>query len=175
MNEILFGSTRVSVRPYAEEDLPEALLVYRQCEDFLALGPVPTASSEMVLEDVRHSRDEEGIYCMIRAAGGEDRAQGCARAAGVLDFVPRCREPGTAFLSLLMIAAPFRGRGIGSETVSLLEAHLKEVHGIRVAESGVQTNNAAGIRFWTARGYRIVSGPTLLPDTTVAYGLRKEL
>jgi len=167
MSVPLFSSPALSVLPFAEGDLPEVLRVYKQCEDFLALGPVATASMEMVREDIRHSREEGGSYCVIRTAAGE--------TAGILDFVPRHGPPGTAFLSLLMIGAPFRGRGIGSETVALLEAHLRERHAVRTVESGVQVNNKPGIRFWTGQGYRIVSGPALMPDTTVACQLRKEI
>jgi ribosomal protein S18 acetylase RimI-like enzyme len=167
MRDVLFGSPALSVLPFAESDLPEVLRVYKQCEDFLALGPVATASLEMVREDVRHSREEGGSYCVIRTAAGE--------TAGILDFLPRHGPPGTAYLSLLMIESPFRGRGIGSETVALLEAHLREWYAVHTVESGVQVNNEPGIRFWTGQGYRIVSGPELMPDTTVTCRLRKEI
>jgi RimJ/RimL family protein N-acetyltransferase len=166
MAETLFDSSRLSVSPVTDDDLPEVLEIYRGVEDFLALGPVPTASMEMVLEDLRHSRDESGVFCVVRDSGGGSVA--------VLDFVPR-RAPNLAFLSLLMIALPHRGRGIGTEVVGLLEGYLRERHAVRVIESGVQTNNEQGIRFWTARGYRIVSGPRVMPDTTVVYELRKKI
>jgi ribosomal protein S18 acetylase RimI-like enzyme len=166
MAQALFGSPRLSVTPATDDDLPEVLEIYRRVEDFLALGPVPTASMEMVLEDLKHSREESGVFCVVRGSGGGPVA--------VLDFVPR-RAPGLAFLSLLMIAAPHRGRGIGTEVVELLEGHLRERYAVRAIESGVQINNEQGIRFWTAHGYRIVSGPHVFPDRTVAYGLRKEL
>ncbi len=32
---------RFSIRPIVAEDFPALLEVYRQCEDFLALGPQP--------------------------------------------------------------------------------------------------------------------------------------
>ena len=39
----------VEIRPITENDLEEVFEVYRQCEDFLALGPKPKASMAMVL------------------------------------------------------------------------------------------------------------------------------
>src|SRR5512143_3408157 len=53
------------IRPIVDSDLPALLEVYRQCEDFLALGPDPHASPEMVEKDRALSRQEGGIYCGI--------------------------------------------------------------------------------------------------------------
>ncbi len=41
--------------------------------------------------------------------------------------------------------------------------------------SGVQVNNPQAVQFWQKQGYRIVSGPTLMPDQTTVLGLRKWL
>jgi hypothetical protein len=68
------------IRPITQDDLAAVLDVYRQCEDFLALGPVPIASMEMVLSDVEHSQREGGVFCGIYAAGGE--------MMGIVDYVP---------------------------------------------------------------------------------------
>ncbi len=71
---------RVEIRPVGEDELDAVLGVYRQCEDFLALGPQPHASMEMVLDDVSHSRDEGGLFCGIFDAEG--------KMIGIVDFVP---------------------------------------------------------------------------------------
>jgi ribosomal protein S18 acetylase RimI-like enzyme len=146
----------------------DILSVYRRCEDFLALGPEPRASMHMVLEDLRHSREENGVFCGIYA-GGE--------MAGVVDFVPDNYEgePGTAFLSLLMIASEHRGRGLGRKVVKSVEAEILKNRGIREIRSGVQVNNPGGIAFWTGMGYEIAGGPQLLPDTTTVYHLLKRV
>ena len=52
-------------RPYEERDLPAVLEVYRQCEDFLALGPVARASLQMVQQDLAISRQENGSRWFI--------------------------------------------------------------------------------------------------------------
>jgi hypothetical protein len=49
------------VRPIADNDLDSTLEVYRESEDFLALGPIASASMSMVKADIEHSAAERGI------------------------------------------------------------------------------------------------------------------
>jgi len=158
-----------TLRPVRVEELDAVLEVYRQCEDFLALGPVATASMQMVLADLDLSREEGGVYCGIYSPTGD--------MLGVFDFVLAGFEgdPQAAFLSLLMIASPFRGRGLGQAVVEAVEEEIRRDPRITVIHSGVQVNNPQGIHFWQRRGYRIVSAPKLLPDQTTVYDLRKDL
>ncbi len=161
---------RWHIRPITPDELDAVLNVYRQCEDFLALGPVPTASMAMVLQDIEISRQEDGIFCGIY-----DAANG--GMIGVADYVPCGFEddPHLAHLSLLMIAAPFRQQGVGQVVVEAIEQEIMKDAQITAILAGVQVNNPQAIRFWQKRGYRIVSGPTLMPDQTTVFGLRKDL
>ena len=158
------------IRPIRPDELDAVLGVYRQCEDFLALGPVPTASMAMVLQDIEISQREGGVFCGIY-----DAADG--GMIGVVDYVPRGFEddPHLAHLSLLMIAAPFRQRGVGKAVVEAVEQEIAKDARVTAILSGVQVNNPHAIRFWQKRGYRIVSGPTLMPDQTTVFGLQKWL
>jgi ribosomal protein S18 acetylase RimI-like enzyme len=158
----------LSIRPIAEEDTEAVLEVYRQCEDFLALGPVSTASLEMVLKDIEMSRAQAGVFCGIYAANG--------KMIGIVDYVPKNWEgdPSVAFLALLMIGAPFRGQGIGATVVEAVENEIRKDAGITAIASGVQVNNPQAIKFWQRHGYRIVSEPILHPDQTTAFDLRKD-
>ena len=152
-----------------DENSAEALLeVYRQCEDFLSLGPVPKASMAMVLEDLKHSREMSGDFCGIYI--GEE-------LAGVVDFVTDGfeGEPGVAFLSLLMIAGKHRGTGLGCKVVEAVEAEILREGCVRTIFSGVQANNGSAIHFWLRRGYRITGGLELMPDLTICYSLRKDI
>ena len=159
----------VKIRPLAPGELDAVLDVYHQCEDFLALGPVPTASMEMVLKDVEISKEEGGLFCGIYTVH--------EKMIGIVDFVPKGfhGDPHAAFLSLLMIAAPFRQRGIGKAVVEAIEQEIKKDPQITVILSGVQVNNPRAVQFWQSNGYRIVSGPELMPDQTTVFGLRKEI
>jgi ribosomal protein S18 acetylase RimI-like enzyme len=161
---------RLYIRPITRDELEAVLDVYRQCEDFLALGPVPTASMEMVLQDIEISRREGGIFCGIY-----DATDG--KMIGVVDYVPGNFEgdPHQAFLSLLMIAAPFRQQGVGKAVVEAIEDEIKTDAQVTAILAGVQVNNPQAARFWQKRGYRIVSGPTLMPDQTTVFGLRKDI
>lgn len=169
MNPIILGNVSLTIRPITDEDLDETLAVYRQCEDFLALGPVPTASMEMVRKDIELSREEGGIYCGIYTQDGS--------MIGVLDYIPHgfAGNPQDAFLSLLMIAAPFRKRGIGKAVVEALEREIRKDKRVSAVLAEVQVNNPEAIQFWQRGGYRIVGGPELMPDQTTVFHLRKDL
>ena len=160
---------RLEIRPVTQDDLNAVLDVYRQCEDFLALGPVATASMEMVLKDIEISKSEGGTFYGIYTTDGS--------LLGVVDYVPSNYEgnPEAAYLSLLMIAAPFRNQGIGKAVVDAVEAEIKRDARVTVILAGVQVNNPQAVRFWQRNGYRIVSGPRLHPDQTTAFDLRKDL
>ena len=157
------------VWPISIAEAEEILTVYEQCEDFLALGPQPHATLAMVLADLQLSAEEGGTFCGIYDAHNA--------MVGVVDFVPRGFEgdASRAFLSLLMIAAPRRGKGLGAAVVQLIEDEIRRDSHITAIDSGVQVNNPAAIRFWQRCGYAIISGPTLLPDQTTVFHLRKPL
>jgi ribosomal protein S18 acetylase RimI-like enzyme len=163
-------SLKISPIQPSGRDLQLVLDVYRRCEDFLALGPVPTASMDMVQADVLHSQQEGGIFCGIyNTASGE--------MLGIVDFVPFGWEedPEQAYISLLMIAAENRDHGLGERVVQAVEEAIRREGRVRVICSGVQVNNPCAIRFWKRMGYAIVSPPEQQPDQTVAYRLRKVL
>jgi ribosomal protein S18 acetylase RimI-like enzyme len=159
----------LEIRPITEDDLETVLEVYRQCEDFLALGPVPAASMEMVLKDIEISKGEGGIYCGIFKAAGE--------MIGILDYVPGNYQGDThnAYLSLLMLAAPFRNHGMGKAVVEAFETEIRKDEQVKIILAGVQVNNPQAVRFWQRQGYRIVGGPKLMDDQTMVFDLRRNL
>ena len=157
------------IRPIIENDLEEVLEVYRQCEDFLALGPEPRASRAMVLKDFETSRSEGSLFCGIFASGG--------KVIGVVEFVPRDFNgvAHLAFISLLMIVAPLRNQGIGTRILELIESRLKVAGQVSEIQTAVQLNNPAALHFWQRNNYRIFGNPELRPDQTTVSYLRKEL
>ena len=64
----------LEIRPVTQDNLDAVLEVYQHCEDFLALGPVATASMEMVLKDIEISKNEGGTFCGIYTADGKMNA-----------------------------------------------------------------------------------------------------
>jgi len=158
----------IEIRPIQADDLPGILEVYRQCQDFLALGPEPVASLEMVQTDIEVSQQEGGIFCGIFNPEGP---------IGVLDYSPVNFQgnPQHAFISLLMIAAPHRGRGIGQHIVKRVEAEIKRDKQVTTTFTAVQVNNPPALRFWQRNGYRIVSGSEVQPDSTITYLLMKSV
>jgi ribosomal protein S18 acetylase RimI-like enzyme len=155
--------------PLTFSDLPAVLEVYRQCEDFLALGPVATASEQMVRQDMEHAIKMGSAFCGIYNDKGD--------MMGIVDFLSQGFEgnPQHAFIELLMIAQPYRAQGVGTVVVAYVEAEIRRNPEVKIILSGVQVNNPAAVRFWQRQGYRIVSEPRIMPDTTIAVELRKDL
>ncbi len=158
------------IRPITDSDLPAVLEVYRQCEDFLALGPDPHASLEMVAKDRQLSAQEGGIYCGIFHENTTLNLTGSRIMVGILDYTPNyLGEPDAAFIELLMVAAPYRGRGLGEQAVRWLVSALESGAGQIRLYAAVQVNNPAAIRFWQRMGFRITSPAALQPDSTTTY------
>ena len=164
-----YQNTSLEIRPVTQENLDAVLEVYQQCEDFLALGPVATASTEMVLQDLEISKNISGIFCGVHTPDG--------KMIGVIDYVPRNYKGNSraAYLSLLMIASPHRNCGIGETVVDAIESEIKKDTCVTVIYAGVQVNNPRAMRFWQRMGYRTVSEPKLYPDKTIAVDLQKDI
>jgi len=162
------ASMEYVIRPVVPAEYPAVLEVYRQCEDFLALGPVAKASLEMVLRDIREARVEKGIFCGIWSGD---------KMIGVVSYVPSQFEFRTVdvFILLLMIAAPYRSKGAGSDILAMVEKELCHKKRIRSIKLGCQVNNPRAIKFWESKGYYVDRGPDLLPDKTTVYRLRKDI
>lgn len=166
--DVTISNRHLKIRPVSNHELDSIFEVYRQCEDFLALGPVALASREMVLQDLSTSEKLGGVFCGIYDAKGD--------MIGILDYVPSHFEgdPECASLELLMIAAPARKQGVGKAVVKALEKEILKNSRITTIRSGVQVNNPEAIKFWLSCGFHIISGPTLMPDQTTVFGLQKD-
>jgi ribosomal protein S18 acetylase RimI-like enzyme len=165
---MLIRNNSFEIRTITPDDLGAVLDVYRQCEDFLALGPEPTASMAMVLKDIEISTREGGVFCGIYTADGE--------MIGVVDFIPGNfdGDPHIAFISLLMIAPSFRKQGVGTTIVELIENQIRKDARVKTILSAVQVNNPIALRFFQKNGYRIVGGPELQLDQTTTFRLQKD-
>lgn len=159
----------IEIRPITVDDLPGIFQVYQHCEDFLALGPVTTASMEMVLKDLEISRQEGGVFCGIYREDG--------KMIGVVDYVPDHYQgnANVAYLSLLMIDSSYRSQGIGKAVFDAVEGEIRKNPFVTIFLAGVQTNNPQALQFWQRRGFSIISEPKLMPDQTTVFDLRKEL
>ncbi len=153
--------------PVDETNLDELLALYRQCEDFLALGPRPHASPGMVLEDLEISRKNGGQFFGVYING---------EIAGVFDAIPGGLggAPHTAYLEMLMIGQKFRNQGLGEKIVRDYKRELI-CAGVKILEADVQVNNPDGIRFWQRMGFQVVSEPRPQPDGTTSVHLFQEL
>jgi ribosomal protein S18 acetylase RimI-like enzyme len=168
VKEMILHGEYITIKKVDRNDIDRIYHVYKNCEDFLSLGPVPTASKQMILDDFNISEEEGGIYCGIFLND---------IMIGIIDFVLSGYEgnPNHAYLSLLMISANYRKQGIGNDVVKTIEAEIIKNHAIKSIFAGVQVNNMPAIAFWKKMGYRIVSEPQVMPDTTITYKLQKDI
>jgi|GEM_PF-3849981 len=166
-NIILFHADELRIAPVDENNILSIADVYHQSEDFLSLGPISKASVKMVKDDMEHSKYENGCYCCIRNSLGH--------VVGVLDFIPNAKERDASFLSLLMIAAPYRRKGYGKSVVIALEKYLNKLYKTKRIKSAVQTNNIDAIQFWKKMDYHISNKPEKRPDGTIVYSMSKVL
>ena len=156
------------ITPLADADLPAVLEVYRQCEDFLALGPQPRASAAMVAADLAHSRAAGGEFCGLWDESG--------RLVGVLDLLRTgfAGDPQCGFIELLMVAAPWRSAGLGAAATAWALAQMRAGGAARAA-TAVQVNNPAALRFWLRQGFTLAGPPQPQPDGTVTCLLEQAL
>ncbi len=154
--------------PVGGDRLDEILEVYRQCEDFLALGPVAKASVEMVVADLELSQRAGGSFFGIFTDEGS--------LAGVMDcvFSHYAGDPGVAYIELLMIAQPYRHLGLGQAVMAEIEQRIWSNPEIMEIDLGVQVNNPLGKKFWESQGFRVTSGPQEQSDGTITYAMYKK-
>jgi ribosomal protein S18 acetylase RimI-like enzyme len=164
---IVGNKTAFTIKPMKGEDLPSLLALYRECEDFLALGPIAQASEVMVLADLELSHVNHGNFYGLMVD---------CDLAGVLDVVESGweGESRSGYLELLMLAPRWRRHGIGEAATHWAEAQAR-LAGAEMMRLGVQVNNPGGWLFWERMGYHVVSEPTLFPDGTVAVEMVKPL
>lgn len=157
-----------TLRILNENDLPALLELYCACEDFLALGPCPRASLQMVRHDLELSRSSRGAFHGIFDPAG--------RLIGVADWISSGfeGEAAIAFIELLMIATPRRRAGLGRAVAEEIEGRIRQGGAQRI-ELGVQVNNLAAQRFWLRCGFRSAGPPQKMADGTTAMRMRKEL
>lgn len=158
----------LEIKEASENDFNSIFEVYKNCEDFLSLGPESKASKKMVLSDMKISKEESGIYCCIYKN---------EKVIGIIDFIPKGYELDNkkAYISLIMIAQSNRKKGIGRKVIAVIENEILKNPEIREILTSVQENNKIAIYFWEELGYKIISGPEHRPDKTIVFHMQKEI
>ena len=160
---------QIKLSPLTEADIEAVFEIYRQCQEFLALGPQPEASREMVLRAVQDSDSKHGVYYGIYLLSSD--------MVGVLDMLPLEIENqvDSVNLNLLMITPQYRRQGIGTQVLRVIESEVYKKTGISQFTTSVQVNNPDARRFWEKNGYSAFSEPELQPDSTKVVHLKKAL
>ncbi len=131
-------------RPARPEDAPRLHAVYLASPGyFRLLGSEPPALADVARELEAAARDPRRRLELLYLN---------RRAVGVLDYKLDHPGPGEAAISLVLVAEPYRGRGIGRRAVAALEAELKPR--ARRLYAVVYGQNPGAERFFQALGYR---------------------
>lgn len=163
---VILQTNSFTIRTVKQFDFPAILKVYKQSEDFLSLGPIPNASMEMVLKDIKHSKEEKGKYCGIWDLKGN--------LMGTVDFVPLLADKESSFLTLILISVDYRDKGLGGKVIQALEQYLTTKYSVKRILSAVQTNNRKAVHFWKKCGYTVETIPEKRRDETVIFKMKKE-
>lgn len=136
------------IRPLTACKLDAAVQVYRQAGDDDRQEPERRITGLDVLDDIDLSRREGGLLCGIYDANDE--------MAGVVDFIPADfgGRSDSACIRSLKIAGPYRSRGLGGKTLSLLEGELKKDPHIRFLWAGFKEDCPSQQAFATRHGFR---------------------
>ena len=163
-NKIMDKFELISVN---KTNIDYAFQVYKECEDFLSLGPESIASFDMVYKDLEYSKESNGIFNLIINEKGD--------VVGILDYIPNKngKNGDYCYISLIMIKSQYRNMGYGKRIIKEIEELVRREYGITQFRASVQLNNEKGIRFWKDQGYMICSEPELQPDTTVVVHMKK--
>ena len=102
---------------------------------------------ESILQDMTAlppEKSEEDKFYLGFFAGDE--------LAAVMDLILDYPKPGIAFIGFFMMNAQKQGRGIGSQIVDEVTAHLKAC-GFNEVRLGVDKGNPQSRAFWTKNGF----------------------
>ncbi len=122
---------RVVLRPLVEADLPSIEPWYPEAAERLAAAQ---ADADADLLTVARRDDPTPI--------------------GLIDFRTGQPAPGWLTICLIVVAAPYRGHGYGSEAVLLLEDDALRRGAAGRFRADVSMSNGLGIYFWLRLGYR---------------------
>jgi RimJ/RimL family protein N-acetyltransferase len=119
----------------SETNIDQVFQVYKECEDFLSLGPEPKASLDMVYKDLEYSRESSGIYNLIMDENG------CI--IGIIDYIPYKygKNGDYCYISLIMIKSQYRSQGYGKRVLREIEESVHRAYGISQFRASVQINN----------------------------------
>ena len=139
-------SKSYSVRRLNQSDVDAVYALCRENSIFYQYHP-PFVTRESILQDMTvlpPEKSEEDKFYLGFFAGDE--------LAAVMDLILDYPKPGIAFIGFFMMNAQKQGRGIGSQIVDEVTAHLKAC-GFSEMRLGVDKGNPQSRAFWTKNGF----------------------
>ena len=141
----------ITLEPLTKEDYATAATIFAECRDFLVYisGEKPDSTAiELVAREAAAAAAHRAVFAGIRPAGSRSMI-------GVATYQPSGYggDPAAAWIALLLIAPPYRGKGYGARACRLIE-HSVFVRGATSIRLGVLLNNPAAVLFWKTMGYR---------------------
>jgi len=131
-----------------QEDLDALQAVFEVCPDYFERclgGPAGPAEAQSSFANLPPGRSYDDKFVFGILAG--ERMIGCA------EIFRNHPNPGTAYLTLLLIAPEFRGRGFGRAALNELHAFARTECGAKLMRTALVDPDRAPIGFFTRHGY----------------------
>lgn len=147
----------VSLIPLDPQFHTEALQqVYALSPAYWEMYHLPGPPAEQAARDLAAVQEEAGrsaLGILLPNQPGDPSAG--AQLIGLLDFRLHWPEQGTAYVGMVMVAAPFQHQGMASAAWALLEEWLAGEGGISLVRLTVEQFNPVALRFFQHNGFAL--------------------
>ncbi len=148
-------SLQISLVPLVGEHHADALQqVYRSTDDYWAMHGLTGAPHGQAARDLGTAEETSGRTMMgvVHLRSEED---GGVELIGVVDFRLHWPDEGVAYVGMVMVAAPYRRQGIGSQAWGLLAPWLAANANIQTARCGIEQFNVSALKFFGSLGFEL--------------------
>lgn len=140
--------SRISLIPLAGELHAEALQrVYRSAADYWAMHGLTGAPNGQAARDLERAAETPG-RTMMGIVHLPSQEEGGVALIGVVDFRLHWPDEGVAYVGMIMVAAPYRRQGVGSQAWNLLVPWLAGSADIKRVRCGVEQFNLSALKFF---------------------------
>lgn len=142
----------ITLRPLTPADTPHLQAVYDSSEDFFQAATGQPAPASQARRELEASAEDAG-HVLLGIFWQET-------LAGVIDLRLAEPEPFDARLALLLVAEPYRRRGLGSWALRILEAWLRLATPTEAVVLAVMAQDHDGQRFFLRHGFAFTGQAT---------------
>lgn len=147
--------SQISLIPLTGERHAEALQrVYRRAGDYWAMHGLTGAPNGQAARDLETAAATPG-RTMMGIVRVRPQEEGGVALIGVVDFRLHWPDEGVAYVGMIMVAAPYRRQGIGSQAWGLLAPWLAGNADVQTARCGIEQFNLNALKFFRGIGFEL--------------------